>query len=225
MVQHTCGRLPEEAGRQLTVGQKWTQEEGKPAVLVRESLWARRWHGGDPDAFLAYVYGRKSAKPVRPSAGQGSVAVASAAATAAPQAAELAATFGDAITAFEQRMTAARDRSLQSIPDERVDAVFAGITAGFEPELPAERPVPEPLATIVERFGKREFVSTDDLAKAVGMEPAALGLLLSREPFSITRDSKAVRRPEYEGKPTRGFFMSALLAAAEEFRTGKRSAS
>lgn len=212
-VQHTAGRMPEEAGRQLTVGQRWKEVEGHAPVLLQESAWARRWHGGDADAFLAYVYRRKAATPPTPAAPAIATAVTEVAAE------EISTVFEDAIAKFQQRMTGVQHEKLRTMPGEQVDEVFAALTA-------AEfLPVPEPLRTLVERFGDREFVSTDDLAKAVRMEPAALGLLLSREPFSITRDSKAVRRPEYDGKPTRGFFMAALLAAAEEFRTGKRSAS
>ncbi|WP_372672592.1 hypothetical protein [Amycolatopsis kentuckyensis] len=221
--QATRVDIPEEAGMCLTVGQRWERPaaaEGEPQrdpVLVQESAWRRRWVG-DVDQFLDYVYTGQRPAPVK-------TAAAAALATAGQRRpeAERPKTVEEALSqlggVFQRHRAETREQGAKKVlgaDEETIKGTFEELVAGFE------RPVPEPLATIVERFGKREFVSTEDLAQVVDMTAAELGLTLSRHPFSVVRDSKAVRRPEYEGKPTRGFFMAQLLAVAEEFRTGKR---
>jgi hypothetical protein len=110
------------------------------------------------------------------------------------------------------------------------DDDFMAIVGQFEeelnkaPEFSAPREVPELLRKLLQEFGDREFVSTSDLAAAVGMDAATLGLTLSRPPFSIKRENEGVRRPEYEGKVTRGYFMTNLKAVAQEFLRGERAA-
>ena len=103
------------------------------------------------------------------------------------------------------------------------DDTFAALAASFTVADPRGE-VPEPLATLVAKFADREFVSSADLASAVGMDSAALGLALSRKPFEVRRrESGTVRRPEYGGEPVRGYFMADLHDVARAFRRGERT--
>ncbi|RSN38553.1 hypothetical protein DMC64_41535 [Amycolatopsis sp. WAC 04197] len=221
--QPTRVDLPIEAGAAFTVGARWERPQSEPGepekdqVLVQTSAWERRWIG-DVETFLEYA-----TTGTRPAGQQSTVAAAVTYAGRRRPEADQPKSIEDALSALgavaQRHRTEKREQGVKKVlgADEKtIEESFAELTADFG------QPVPELLAKLIEAFPGREFVSTDDLAKAVGMESAALGLMLSRPPYSITRDAKAVRRPEYDGKPTRGFFMEPLHAAAEEFRTGKR---
>ncbi|MFD1145992.1 hypothetical protein [Saccharothrix hoggarensis] len=103
------------------------------------------------------------------------------------------------------------------------DDPFSAIVGNWEVTT-SEREVPEPLKTIIEKFPTQQFVSSADLAAAVGVTPTELGLTLARPPFNIRRDKTAARRPEYGMQPTRGFDMNQLRAVAKEFLRGERTA-
>jgi hypothetical protein len=117
----------------------------------------------------------------------------------------------------------ARTATPAAVGDQaRVDDQFAQITDEMAAEwdlmkaATGDQPVPEPLAALLKAFysDPREFISSAELGKAVGMDSAALGRALAKAVPNLT--SVRRRRPEYPDNPhpTRGFFMDRLRDAA-----------
>lgn len=119
--------------------------------------------------------------------------------------------------------------------DPRVEQELAAFREQLDSRLLDDEghQVPEPLAAIVGRFGldTRAYISTADLAAGVGYlklhgdDPTKAARALGEELNRLGLKAEQRRRPEYpSGKPVRGYFLADLLAAADQFRRGERTA-
>lgn len=113
----------------------------------------------------------------------------------------------------------------KNINPSRIEDELAAFRAELDKIPTAERkpihPVPEPLATLLRAFrnDERKFISSADLASTAGIDATTLGNALSRAPFHLR--SARLRRSEYDGEPTRGYFLSHLREAGQQLAEGQ----